>query len=313
MTPSVSVAIPVYNEEETLPELYRRLTDVLRGMDISYELVFVDDGSRDRSWELLRGLHADDSEHVRALRFSRNFGHHIAITAAMDAAKGDTVVLMDADLQDRPEVIPDLYAKLEEGYDVVYGNRVNKKFGFFKRATSTMFVSLMNRISSGEHSISTNIFRICRREVIDAVCACREQHRFVVGLVSWVGFDQTSIDVEHAERFAGQTKYSLWRMVRLALNSITAFSTAPLQLASWLGIIVSLCSFGLAGVWIVQKLIWDTAVEGWTSTLVVLLFLGGVQLITLGILGEYVGRTYSQIQARPLYIVSKTLGQPHEL
>jgi dolichol-phosphate mannosyltransferase len=304
--PFFSVVVPVYNEEGNLPELHRRLVATLEGTGRSFEIVFVDDGSRDGSYATMERLFQTDGR-VRALRFSRNFGHHLAITAGLDAARGEAVVLMDSDLEDRPEVIPALFAKLEEGYDVVYGVRQGRTHSLFKRVTSKLFMALMNRIADGGTPLNTSILRIARRPVVDAVVACREQHRFILGLFSWVGFRQTGIDVEHGQRFAGETKYSLGKMVRLAMNTITASSTLPLKAASFLGTVVSSLSFIYASVLLLRKLLWDTMVEGWTSTIVSGLFLGGVQLICLGILGEYVGRIYSEIQKRPLYVVASRL------
>lgn len=304
--PDVSVVLPVYDEEGNLEELHRRLTDALCRMGVTYELVFVDDGSQDRSFELLSELAKTDPR-VRALSFSRNFGHHIAITAGIDAARGEAVVLMDADLQDRPEEIPKLYAKLLEGYDVVYAIRMAKKHSLFKRVASLAFNRVMNRIVEG-HEIDTAIFRIARRRVIDAVKECREQARMVLGLFSWVGFRQTGVEVTHGERHAGETKYSLVKMIRLALHTVTGFSRIPLQVASYLGLIAAVSSFAVGGYFIWLKLAYDAAVEGWTSTIVAALFLGGVQLLCLGILGEYVGRIYGESQRRPLYVVAEELG-----
>jgi dolichol-phosphate mannosyltransferase len=303
------VVVPVYNEEGNLEELHRRLVLVLEGLGRSFELVFVDDGSRDGSYAGLERLFARDKR-VRALRFSRNFGHHLAITAGLDAARGQAVILMDSDLEDRPEAIPTLWAKLEEGYDVVYGVRRNRTHSAFKRLTSRLFVAVMNRIVDGEQELNTSIFRIARRPVVEAVRACREQHRFILGLFSWVGFRQTGIEVDHGERFAGSTKYSLSKMLRLALTTVTASSTLPLKAASFLGTLVSALSFLYAALLLGKKLLWDTMVEGWTSTIVAGLFLGGVQLICLGILGEYVGRIYGEIQRRPLYVLASKLERP---
>jgi dolichol-phosphate mannosyltransferase len=301
--------VPVYNEEGNLRELYRRLVETLEGLGRPFEIVFIDDGSKDGSYAMLEQLFQADGR-VRALRFSRNFGHHLAITAGLDAARGQAVVLMDSDLEDRPEVIPALFAKLEEGYDVVYGIRRGRTHSLFKRVTSRMFMALMNRIADGEHQLNTSILRIARRPVVDAVTACREQHRFILGLFSWVGFRQVGIDVEHGQRFAGETKYSLKKMIKLAMNTITASSTLPLKVASFMGTLVSSLSFLYALILLLKKLFFDTMVEGWTSTIVTGLFLGGVQLICLGILGEYVGRIYGEIQRRPLYVVASKLEQP---
>ncbi len=309
--PFFSVVVPVYNEEGNIEELYRRLVETLSGLGRSFEIVFIDDGSRDASYVTIERLFQSDAR-VRALRLSRNFGHHLAITAGLDAARGETVVLMDSDLEDRPEVIPALFAKLEEGYDVVYGVRAGRTHSWFKRATSKLFVALLNRLAAGEQQLNTSILRIARRPVVDAVVACREQHRFVLGLFSWVGFRQIGIDVQHGQRFAGSTKYSLYKMMKLALTTITASSTLPLKAATFAGSLVSSLAFAYAAMLLIKKMFYDTMVEGWTSTIVSGLFLGGVQLICIGILGEYVGRIYGEIQKRPLYVVAARLEQPLE-
>ena len=310
--PYFSVVLPVYNEEANLDELHARLTEVLEsGLSCTYELIFVDDGSRDGSYKKLQELHARNPR-VRVLRFARNFGHHLAITAGIDAARGEVVALMDSDLQDRPESLPILHDKLREGYDVVRAIRQGKKHSAFKRASSNLFNRLMNRLVHG-FEIDTAVFRIARRPVIDAVKQCREQARFILGLFSWVGFRQCGVEVPHGERFAGETKYSLFKMIRLAVTTITAFSRLPLQLASYLGFAVSGIAFAI-GVWIVAlKVLFDTAVPGWSSVMVAMLFLGGVQLLCVGILGEYLGRVYGEVQARPLYIVAEELGGSGEL
>jgi dolichol-phosphate mannosyltransferase len=305
-SPQISVVIPVFNEEGNVPELHRRLVAVLESMEKSFELIFVDDGSRDASFTRLSEIYERDKR-VRALRFSRNFGHHVAITAGLDAARGQAVVMMDADLEDQPEAIPVLFEKMEQGYDVVYGIRKDRKHSWFKRVTSRLFVALMNSIVAEGHSINTNIFRIARRPVVDAVNECREQYRFILGLFSWAGFRQTGVEVPHGSRFSGETKYSLFKMLRLALVTITAFSRLPLRAASVLGLIVSVFAFGLGSFLVLKKFLWDTMIEGWTSAMVSSLFIGGVQLVCLGILGEYVGRIYGESQKRPLYVVSTRL------
>lgn len=305
--PYFSIVVPVFNEEGNLAELHRRLRATLEGTGKTYEIVFVDDGSVDGSYARIAELHESDPN-VRAIRFSRNFGHHIAITAGMDAAQGQCVCLMDADLQDQPEEIPKLHAKLLEGFDVVYGIRQNKQHSLFKRVSSRLFLLVMNAIVAEGRSINTHIFRLARRPVVRAVNACREHARFIVGLVSWVGFRQIGIPVEHGKRFAGETKYSLWKMIRLATTSMTAFSLVPLQLASYLGFAVSVSSVAFGVYLIVKKFLLNTAVEGWTSTMVSMFFLGGAQLLCLGILGAYVGRIYVEGQNRPLYIVAERVG-----
>lgn len=294
-----------------LDQLHSRLTAALDGTARSYEIIFVDDGSKDTSFAKLKALQTRD-ERVRVIRFSRNFGHHMAITAGMDAARGECVVLMDSDLQDQPEEIPKLLARFDEGADVVYGVRMAKKHGLLKRFGSFMFVLVMNAIVGQGGSINTHIFRLVRRNVVDVVNSCREHSRFIVGLVSWAGFEQVGVPVEHGKRYAGETKYSFFSMVRLALTSMTNFSQVPLQLASWLGFLAAFFAVGFAG-WIVfRKFAYDTAIAGWTSTMVSIFFLGGVQLLCIGILGEYIGRLFTGVQNRPLYVVAKKLGFDRE-
>jgi len=304
--PYFSIVMPVFNEAGNLRELHRRLTAVLGDLGRSYELLFVDDGSTDSSFEVLEQLHQED-RHVHAIGFSRNFGHHIALTAGLDAARGEAVVMIDSDLQDQPEAIPLLYEKLQQGYDVVYGIPESKAHSLFKRVTSRMFVWLVNRLRSGGEPINTHLFRIARRDVVDEVKRCREHSRFILGLFSWVGYRHTGVKVPHAPRTSGETKYSLIRMVRLALDTIVGFSWIPLRLATVMGFIVSLGSFAYGGYLIVRKFVYDTAAPGWTSTMVVLLILGGVQLLALGALGEYIGRIYVENQSRPLYVVARRL------
>jgi len=301
----LSAVIPVFNEEGNLRELHARLTSVLSRLGRSYEIVFVDDGSVDGSVLLLEELQRADP-HVRVLVFSRNFGHHIALTAGIDASRGDAVILMDADLQDQPEEIPKLLGKLEEGFDVVYGIRMAKKHSAFKRFTSKLFVATMRRMVQG-FDINSGIFRVARRNVIDTVKQCRETHRFLVGLMSWCGFRQTGVEVLHGARFAGATKYDLKRQFRLASNTMVSFTSIPLQFATYLGLAVALTSFVYAVVVLLRKLLFGLGIQGWPSLMFAVMFLGGVQLLCLGILGEYVGRLLTEAQKRPLYVIARTI------
>jgi polyisoprenyl-phosphate glycosyltransferase len=305
--PRLSVVIPVFNEEGNLAELHARLTQAVGPITQGrYEIIFVNDGSRDRTPELLEELFAGDP-HVRVLSFTRNFGHHIALTAGLDAADGERVVLMDADLQDQPEEIPVLWRKMDEGYDVVFGIRQNRKDGLFKRVTSAIFVAIMNRIIGARVSLTSGVFRMVTQRVAQQLRVLREQHRFVIGLITWLGYRETGVAVEHAARFHGETKYSLWKMIKLALNTITAFSQVPLRITSFLGLIISLASFTGAVAIIVRKVGWDIPIEGWPSLFVLTAFLGGVQLVMLGIIGEYLGRVYAETLNRPLYVLEREL------
>jgi dolichol-phosphate mannosyltransferase len=310
--PALSVVIPVFNEEGNLKELHRRLSVAVSALAPSYEILFVNDGSRDGSRAMLDELFRADP-HVRVIHFSRNFGHHVALTAGLDHAKGERVVMMDADLQDQPEEIPKLWRKIDEGYDIAYAIRMHRKDGIFKRATSAMFIAAMNRLTNSQVSLTSGVFRMATRRVVENVRRLREQHRFVIGLMTWLGFREVGVEVEHAARFHGETKYSLLRMIKLALNTITAFSQVPLKIASVLGLLISGLSFLAALVIAGRKIFYDIAVLGWASTFVLIAFLGGVQLLVLGIIGEYIGRMYLESLGRPLYVVDVELEHPPQL
>ncbi|MEW5877061.1 MAG: glycosyltransferase family 2 protein [Acidobacteriota bacterium] len=307
MSVELSVVVPVFNEEENLPELYRRLTAVLGTAASSWEILFVDDGSRDRSWEIIRGL-AENDPRVRGLRFSRNFGHQMAFAAGLDHARGQAVVIMDADLQDPPELIPQLLAKHREGYEVVYAVRTARHGEtFFKRLTAKLFYRLLARITSVHIPLDTGDFRLMGRRAVEAFRRLPERHRFTRGLVAWLGFPQTGVPYERAPRHAGTTKYPLRKMLRLALDAITSFSHVPLQLATWLGFIVSGFAFFYILVVIALKFA-GISWPGYTSIMAAILFLGGVQLVMVGLLGEYVGRIYDEVKHRPLYLVAEEAG-----
>ena len=300
----ISVLLPIYNEEETIPELYERLSSVLAKDFLGWagEIIFVDDGSKDRSALLLQQL-AQTDERVKSIIFSRNFGHHIAISAGLDYATGDYVVIMDSDLQDCPEHIILLYKKLCEGYDVVYAQRVNKKFSFFKRATSAFFIYFIKLLIREDIEINTNIFRIMRKQVVDEVKRMREAQRYVVGIIGWVGFRHTSVPIEHGERKYGQTKYPFSRQLRLACNAILSFSEYPLRLITILGFTFMGVSFCLTVYVVGRYFLGSYVVLGWTSLIATVLFMGGIQLSVIGIIGEYLGRLYVEVKKRPLYIV----------
>lgn len=299
----LSVVAPVYNEEACLGEFYRRLAAALGSCAPEAEIVFVNDGSTDGSLAILRGLKASDPR-VKILDFSRNFGHQIAVKAGIDFAKGDRVVILDADLQDPPETIPDFIAKSTEGYDVVYAVRAKREGeGFFKKWTAAGYYRLMKKIAHIDLPLDTGDFRLITRPVADTLKNIRERNLYLRGLMSWVGFRQTGIPIRREARFAGRTKYSLAKMWNLAWNGIVHFSFLPLQLSTFLGIIACLISL----VWIVQalyvSLVLKIAVPGWTSLMTAVLFLGSVQLMTLGILGSYLGRSFDEARGRPLYIL----------
>lgn len=303
-TVGISVVVPIYNEEECLPELRRRLAQTLSALDPSFEVIFVNDGSRDGSLALMRKIAAED-RHFRVLNLSRNFGHQIAVTAGLDYARGAVVVLIDADLQDPPEVIGELYTRYLEGYDVVYAVRSKReKESAFKLMTARLFYRLFRWTTDIDMPLDTGDFRLMSRDVVDALSRMRERHRMLRAMVSWVGFRQSGVLYERAGRYAGTTKYPLRKMAKFAFDGIASFSSVPLKLASWAGAGVSVLCFGYLLFAIASKLAGHTEV-GWTSLMVALTFLGGVQLICLGIMGEYLGRIYDEVKGRPLYLVSE--------
>ncbi|MBF0504467.1 MAG: glycosyltransferase family 2 protein [Candidatus Omnitrophica bacterium] len=304
----LSVVLPVFNEEGNLRELYQRLSKVLRdNLNLTvYEIIFVDDFSRDGSWKIIEELNQKDPL-VRGIKFSRNFGHHIALSAGINSSRGDAVVMMDSDLQDLPEEIPKLYGMFSRGYDVVYGIRKVKKYNVFKKETSRIFNWLMNSIIDADVKINSNIFRIMSRRVIEVFNQYKERDRNITGLISYAGFKEIGVEVEHGARFSGKTKYSLTKMLRLAMNSLTAFSIRPLQLASWVGFILSFFGFISIIYLIIAKIFFGMGILGWTSLLVVIIFIGGIQMLFLGLLGEYIGRIFLEVKGRPLYVVEKYL------
>jgi len=303
----LSVVVPMYNEEEVIEVTYRRLKAVLDKLGETYEIVFVNDGSRDRTSDIVRTLCAEDRS-VKLVEFSRNFGHQIAVTAGMDHASGRTVVLIDADLQDPPELIADMVGKWREGYDVVYGKRIERKGeSWFKKLTAAMFYRLLRSMTSVNIPVDTGDFRLMDRKVCDALTSMRERSRFIRGMVSWAGFKQTSVDYVRDERFAGETKYPLKKMIRLSLDAMTSFSTKPLKIASVLGFVLSAIGFVYLFIVLYQRLFTDTTTQGWTSMIAISLLFHGITLSLLGVLGEYIGRTYEEAKGRPLYLVSDAI------
>ena len=304
--PMFSVVAPVYNEQETLPHFYERVVAVMEGLGESFELVLVNDGSRDNSFALMRDLHARDPR-VRAINFSRNFGHQAAISAGLDYARGDAIVIIDSDLQDPPEVIPEMVQHWRDGAEVVYAQR-RQRVGEtrFKLLTAALFYRLINRLTTMKLPRDTGDFRLLDRKVATALIQMREHNRFMRGLSVWVGFRQDVVRYDRQERFAGTTNYPLFKMVRLSMDAITGFSYAPLQLATSLGFLFA--GLSLVGVLLaIIARIFGGAIVGQGTTLIVVLLLGGIQLIFLGVIGEYLGRIYDEVRNRPLYIVSETL------
>jgi len=303
----LSVVVPVYNEEAVIFESYTRLKGVLDRLDAPYELIFVNDGSRDATPSIIRGICETDPT-VRLIDFARNFGHQTAITAGMDYASGDAVVVIDADLQDPPEVIPEMIAKWREGFDVVYGQRARRKGEtLFKRFTSAAFYRLLQRMTDVDIPVDTGDFRLIDRKVCDALKKVKERNRYVRGIISWLGFKQTGVEFVREKRFAGETKYPLKKMIRFAFDAIASFSYKPLKLATYVGVTVSLGGFAYLLVVLYLKLFTTSTVTGWASMMAVNLFFNGVVLMMLGIIGEYIGRIYDEAKGRPLYVVREEL------
>lgn len=295
------MVLPIYNEEEVIPELHVRLQEFLGKLGVTCEVVFVNDGSKDRSMELLRQV-AKGEPRYKVLSFARNFGHQTAITAGIDYARGAAVVVMDADLQDPPEVVLEMVEKWREGFDVVYGKR-RKREGetWFKLFTAKWFYRVFAAMIPIEVPLDTGDFRLMSRRVVIALRALRETHRFVRGMVSWVGFKQTAVLYDRPGRFAGETKYPLRKMLKFAIDGITSFSVLPLRFATYLGMLISVMSVGVA-VWaVVAHFALKATVPGWTASVVLTSLLAAVQLLMIGILGEYIGRIYEQVKGRPLY------------
>ena len=302
-SPEITIVAPVYNEAETLPELYQRVREVMEQASDTWELVLVDDGSLDGSGDLILELSKKDPR-VRPVVFARNFGHQIAVTAGLDYSRGQAVVIIDSDLQDPPEVVLLMIDKWREGYEVVYGVRTDREGeSWFKLMTASLFYRLIYRITDVNIPLDTGDFRLLDRKVVDVMNQMRERHRFLRGMSSWIGFRQTGVEYRRAARFAGETKYPLRKMMKFASDAITGFSYLPLQLATYLGFISAGISILAIPIVIYLRFSGSEAFFGQATTLIAVLFLGGIQLISLGILGEYLGRLYDQAKGRPLYIV----------
>jgi dolichol-phosphate mannosyltransferase len=306
--PFISVVVPVFNEAEGIQLFNERLTGVLKNIEqVSYEVVYVDDGSSDDSLEKLHRF-ALQNNRVKIIKLSRNFGHQIALTAGLDYAQGDAVVFIDSDLQDPPELIPQMVEKWQEGFDVVYARRLKREGeSVMKLLTAKWFYRLLGRISEVETPPDVGDYRLISKRVADQLRSLREKDRYIRGLVSWIGFPQTSVLYDRNERISGETKYPLHKMIKFALDGVTSFSNAPLKLATWLGYCSALLAFLYLFSVIVQKLLGYT-VHGWATIMVAVLFIGGVQLICVGIMGEYLGRVYHEVKKRPIYIVEDTIG-----
>ena len=305
--PVLSVVIPVYDEFDNLPILHERLTQVLGCMDTEYEIIFVDDGSRDGSLGWMHKMAAKDP-HVVVVELARNFGHQVAISAGIDHARGQAVIIMDADLQDPPEVLPQFIEKWREGHDVVYAIRTNRKEGWFKRTAYTLFYRVLQRIASIEIPLDAGDFCIMDRKVVDILVAMPERNRFVRGIRSWVGLDQVGVAYAREARYAGKPKFTLSRLLYLALDGLISFSYIPLRMITLIGFGVSVVSIFLAIGYTIQKLTRGLSPPGFATTVVAIFFLAGIQLITIGVIGEYVGRIFEEVKRRPLYVIRRVSG-----
>jgi dolichol-phosphate mannosyltransferase len=311
--PILSLVLPIFNEEQVIPELHTRLQSFLTTLALDAEVVFVDDGSRDRSMQLLRALSQGEPRY-RILSFARNFGHQAAITAGVDHAAGEAVVVMDADLQDPPEVVLAMVAKWREGFDVVYGRRRTRQGEtWFKLVTARLFYRLFAAMIPIEVPLDTGDFRLMSRRVVLALRGLRETHRFVRGLVAWIGFRQTAVVYDRPGRFAGETKYPLRKMARFAVDGITSFSILPLRFSLYLGLVMSLCSLAVMAWAVLAKYVLHHVVPGWTAIVVVVALFASAQFLMIGILGEYVGRIYEEVKRRPLYIVGDKVNMPDDV
>lgn len=307
MKPEISVVLPVFNEEANLPELEKRLRTVLTDCGRTWEVVFVDDGSRDRSFEVMARISKDDRR-FRAVRLSRNFGHQMALTAGVDRARGRLVAVMDADLQDPPELLSQMLAKLDEGYEIAYAVRTAREGeSAFKKATAHFFYRLLRRWTNVEIPVDVGDFRLMGPRAVSAFRSLRERHRFIRGMTAWVGFRQVGVPYARPPRLHGETKYPLRKMVKFALDGLTSFSHVPLQLATWVGFLFALFSLSYIVVVLILWLL-HINVAGWTTLMVFVLLLGGVQLMLMGVLGEYLGRVYDEVKRRPLYLIYEELG-----
>jgi dolichol-phosphate mannosyltransferase len=305
LRPTYSLVIPAYNEEGVIPELAARLSEVMDSLDGSAEAILVDDGSRDRTYEQMLEAARTDPR-IKVAKLSRNFGHQIALTAGVDLATGDAVIVLDADLQDPPEVILELTRRWREGYDVVYAVRDEREGETrFKRATAAAFYRGFNKISEVQVPVDVGDFRLVDRRVVDAFQRMRENSRFVRGMFSWIGLEQTGVRYQRKERFAGETKYPLRKMLRFAATGVISFSAAPLRAALNLGFAVSFLSFAF-GLWsLIVKVTGFYNVPGWTSLVLITSFIGGIQLIVLGVIGEYIGDIHAEVKRRPLYVIGE--------
>lgn len=301
----MTVIVPAFNEEEVLPEFHRRISSTLSSLRIDYEIFYINDGSNDATLEVINDLHRCDS-HVSFLDLSRNFGKEIAMSAGLQHADGDVVVIIDADLQDPPELIPELLKEWRAGWDVVYAKRESRSGESpFKKLTAHLFYRLIKRVGEVRMPEDSGDFRLLSRRAIDALNSFPERNRFMKGMFAWIGFKQKAVTYQRDPRFAGTTKWNYWKLWNLAIEGITSYTTAPLKLASYIGLISAFSAFIYGGYMFIDTLIFGNSVPGYPSLIVIILFLGGVQLITIGMLGEYIGRIFTESKNRPLYLISE--------
>jgi dolichol-phosphate mannosyltransferase len=306
MKPVISIVVPVYNEEKSIRLMYDRLLASISKISSNFEIIYVNDGSRDNSFLELVKLSKEDSR-VKYINFSRNFGHQIAVTAGLDKSKGDAVVIIDGDLQDPPEVIPEMYAKHKEGFEVVYGQRLKRKGeSFFKKITAKYFYRILKKITSVNIPVDTGDFRLIDRKIVNDLKNMPEQNKFLRGQIAWLGYRQTSVFFERDERKFGETGYPFSKMLKFALDGITGFSDVPLQFVTKTGIFISFISFLIILYAIFSHFVLEKTITGWTSLIISSMFIGGVQLISIGIIGEYISRINKNVQNRPLYIIDET-------
>lgn len=310
--PVLSIVVPTYNEAQNVEPFYARMKQVLDQLGEPYEIIYVNDGSADNTLEKLLELRKQDPN-VKVIDFSRNFGKEIALTAGIDFSSGQVVIPIDADLQDPPELIPELVAKWREGYDVVYATRLERDGeSWFKRYTAHLFYRLAGRIMPVKMPEDTGDFRLMSRSVVEALKELRERNRFMKGLFAWVGFPSATVYYRRERRHAGKTKWNYWKLWNFALEGITSFSYIPLQLATYFGFIVAIFAFSYALFIVIRTILFGREVPGYASLITIILFLGGIQLIGIGVLGEYIGRIYNEVKRRPLYIVRKKWGLGEE-
>lgn len=301
----ISAVIPIYNEEGNIPQMYKRMSDVLSQISSEYEIIFVNDYSKDSSLSMIKELAKEDS-HVRYISFSRNFGHQVAVSAGLDYSKGKAVAIIDGDLQDPPELIKEMYEKYMEGYKVVYAKRSSRKgVSIFKKIAYKSFYRILDKLTEIKIPLDTGDFRLIDRVIIKHLQEMPERNKFIRGQIAWIGYKQTFVEYDRDPRFSGETGYSFSKLLKLAIDGITGFSSKPLKFASSMGIIVSIFSFLVIIYALISQFVYNSPLRGWTSLIISVSFIGGVQLITIGIIGEYISRMSTDIKKRPLYIVEE--------